>query len=123
MVYALRLYDVDAVNVPAFTAAFEEEPPWRHLSYELDGHLHTGLLHRSSFEPSFLSLTIWNSEEHFLAAENTAEFCNFNHLLRALASSYQSIGVFRYCGQPDIRAIPVRSLRIPAALPVSAVRQ
>jgi hypothetical protein len=29
MVYAIRLYEVHAANVPDFTAAFEGDPPWK----------------------------------------------------------------------------------------------
>ncbi len=40
--------------------------------------MHTGLLVRSMFPTVFLSLAIWQSEQHYLAAEDTTEFLNFN---------------------------------------------
>lgn len=123
MVYAIRLYEVHAVNVPAFTAAFEEDPPWQRLSYRLDGHLHTGLLARSTLQPSFLSLAIWQAEEQFLAAENTVEFLNFNRSLRILSASYQSVGIFRYRCQPEKEEIRAHSIRIPVTPSVQTVRQ
>lgn len=110
MVYAIRLFD--AVNVPAFTAAFEADPPWQRLSYQLDGYLHTGLLVRSTLPPSFMSLAIWQNKERFVAAENSVEYLNFNRSLRILSASYQSVGIFRYRCQPEKEEVPADSIRI-----------
>jgi hypothetical protein len=33
MVDEIRLFEVPTVNVPAFTGAFQDDPPWQHLSY------------------------------------------------------------------------------------------
>jgi hypothetical protein len=123
MVYAIRLYEVNAVNVPAFTAAFEDDPPWQHLSYRLDGHLHTGLLVRSTLPPSFVSLAIWQGEEQFIAAENSVEYLNFNRSLRILSASYQSVGIFRYRCNPEEMEISDHSIRIPTGLSAHTVRQ
>lgn len=123
MIYVIRLYEVHAANIPAFTAAFEEDAPWQRLSYRLDGHLHTGLLVRSTLPASFLSLAIWQAEEQFLAAENTVEFLNFNRSLRILSASYQSVGIFRYRCQPEKEDIPGHSIRIPPTLSAQTVRQ
>jgi len=123
MVYAIRLYEVPSVNVPAFTAAFEENPPWQRLSYQLDGHLHTGLLVRSMLPPSFVSLAIWQNEEKFVAAENSADYLNFNRSLRILSASYQSVGIFRYRCQPEEEQISDRHIRIPYDLSAHTVRQ
>lgn len=122
MLYVIRLYEVYGADVPAFIAAFEENPPWQRLSYRPDGHLHTGLLVRCTLPPSFLSLAIWQSEQHYLAAEDTAEFLNFNRSLRMLAASYQSIGMFRYRCQPE-KELHGHSIPISDALSTQAVRQ
>jgi hypothetical protein len=106
MVYVIRQYEVDAANFSAFTAAFAEDAPWQRLSFQRDGHLHTGLLVRSTLQPSFLSLAIWQSEQHCLAAEATAEFLNFYRSLRLLSVSYQSAGMFRYMLQPQPEEVP-----------------
>jgi hypothetical protein len=123
MVYAIRIYEVHAVNVPAFTAAFQNHPPWQHLLYQLDGHLHTGLLVGSTLLPSFVSLAIWQSEEQFFAAENSAEYLNFNRSLRILSASYQNVGIFRYRCQPEKEEILDHSIRIPVAPFAHRVRQ
>lgn len=123
MVYAIRLFEVQPVDVPAFTAAFENDPPWKHLSYQLDGHLHTGLLVGSTLPPSFVSLAIWQNEEQFIAAESSAEYLNFNRSLRILSASYQSVGIFRYRCQPEKEDIPAYSIRIPASPSAQPVRQ
>jgi hypothetical protein len=123
MVYAIRIYEVHAVNVPAFTAAFQDDPPWQRLSFQLDGHLHTGLLVRSTLPPSFVSLAIWQSEEQFIAAENSAEYLNFNRSLRILSAGYQSVGIFRYRCQREKEEILAHSIRIPVAPSAHSVRQ
>ncbi len=123
MVYAIRLYEVHAANVPAFTAAFEDDPPWKHLSYQLDGHLHTGLLVGSPLPPSFVSLAIWQSEEQSIAAENSVEYLNFDRSLRMLSASYHSVGIFRYRCQPEKETFPTYSIRIPATSSPHPVRQ
>jgi hypothetical protein len=123
MVYAIRLFEVHAVNVPAFTAAFQDDPPWQRLSYQLDGHLHTGLLVGSALPPSFVSLAIWHSEEQFIAAENSAEYLNFNRSLRILSAGYQSVGIFRYRCQPEKEEILAHSIRIPVTPSAHPVRQ
>ncbi len=123
MVYAIRLYEVHAVNVPAFTAAFQDDPPWHRLSYKLDGHLHTGLLVRSTLPPSFVSLAIWQGEEQFIAAENSVDYLNFNRSLRILSASYQSVGIFRYRCQPEEVEVRDRSVRTSIRLSEDTVRQ
>ncbi len=85
--------------------------------------MHTGLLVRSMLPPVILSLAIWKSEQHYLAAEDTAEFRNFNRSLRLLAASYQSIGMFRYRCQPEKEEVPDRSIRILFAPSAQQVRQ
>jgi len=123
MVYAIRLFEVPDVNVPAFTAAFQDDPPWQHLSYQLDGHLHTGLLVGSTLPPSFISLAIWQSAEQFVAADNSAEYLNFNRSLRILSASYRSVGIFRYHCQPEKEDIPSYSTRMPLDPSAQPVRQ
>ncbi len=123
MVYAIRLYEVADLNVPAFTAAFYDDPPWHRLSYHLDGHLHTGLLVRSTLPPSFVSLAIWQGEEQFIAAEKSVEYSNFNRSLRILSASYQCAGVFHYRCQPENEEIPTYSIRIPVTPSAHPVRQ
>jgi hypothetical protein len=122
MIYVIRSYEVHAVNAPAFVAAFEEDAPWQRLSHRLDGHLHTGLLVRSMLPPSVLSLAIWQSEEQFLAAEDTVEFLNFNHLLRILSASYLNVGIFRYRCQPEKEEIPAYATRLPVTPSAHPVR-
>ncbi len=116
MIYVIRLYEVHAADVPAFTAAFDEDGPWQRLSGRLSGHLHTGLLVRSTLPPVFLSLAIWQSEQHYLAAEDTVEFRNFNHSLRFLAASYQSTGMFHYRCLPKKEEVTLYSIRTPITL-------
>lgn len=123
MIYVIRLYEVHAADVAAFTAAFDEDGPWQRLSGRLSGHLHTGLLVRSTLPPVFLSLAIWQSEQHYLAAEDTAEFRNFNHSLRFLAASYQSTGMFHYRCPQEKEEIPSHSIHIPIALSAQLVWQ
>jgi hypothetical protein len=123
MIYAIRLYEVHAANVPAFSAAFEDDPPWKHLSYQLDGHLHTGLLVGSMLPPSFVSLAIWQNEEQFIAAENSVEYLNFNRSLRIMSAGYQSVGVLRYRCQPEKEEIPTCSIQMPATPSAHPVRQ
>jgi hypothetical protein len=122
MIYVIRLYEVQATDVPTFTAAFDDGP-WQRLSSRLNGHLHTGLLVRSTLPPVFLSLAIWQSEEQYLAAEDTAEFRNVDHSLRLLAASYQSKGMFHYRCRRGKNEIQSHSIRIPFALSAQPVRQ
>ncbi len=123
MVCAIRLYEVHVANVPAFTAAFDDDPPWKRLSYQLNGHLHTGLLVGSTLPPSFASLAIWQSEEQFIAAENSVEYLNFDRSLRILSASYQSVGVFRYRCLPEKEELPTYSIQMPATPSAHPVRQ
>ena len=87
MIYAIRSYEVQTADVPAFIAAFERDTPWRQLSYQIDAHLHTGLLVRSTIPPTFVSLAIWQCEEQFTAAENSVDYLNFNRSLRILSTA------------------------------------
>jgi hypothetical protein len=123
MIYVIRQYGVDPANFVAFTETFERDAPWQRLSFQRDGHLHTGLLVRSTLQPSFLSLAIWQTEQHCLAAEATAEFRDFNRLLRLLSVSYQSAGMFRYMFQPQPEEVPGPMGRNSTARSFQSVRQ
>jgi hypothetical protein len=108
-------------DVPAFIATFDEDGPWQQLSGRLSGHFHTGLLVRSTVPPVLLSLGIWQTEQHYRAAEDTEEFQKFNRSFRLLAASHQSIGAFRYRDQQDRMQIPTYSIRIPVDRSVQQV--
>lgn len=124
MIYTFRLFDVCTTDIPAFTAAFEDGP-WRRLSVRLSGHLHTGLLVQSKLASvsRFLSLEIWQSEQHYLAAQATANFQDFHRSLRLLAVSHQRVGTFSYHYPPDTAQIPSYSTRMPATPSVQKVSQ
>ncbi len=117
MIHVIHSYTVQAADVPAFIAAFEDAP-WQRLPLHRSGHLHTGLLVCSTLIPVFLSHGIWQSEQHYLAAQGTAEFREFYRSLNLLAESHQSIGTFRYHCQQNREPIPTYSVRVPVSPPV-----
>ncbi len=117
MIFVLRLYELDTVDVPAFTAAFDEDGPWRRLSGRLHGYIHTDLLLRSTFPTVFLLLEFWLSEQHFAIAESDAEVRGFLRSLRNLAASHQNLGVFCFRSQWEKETVQGSSFRMPPIFP------
>ncbi len=112
MIHVFHSYTVQAIDVSAFLATFDDGP-WNRLPLNLSGHHHTGLLVCSTLPPVFLQHGIWQSEQHYLAAQGTVEFREFNRTLNLLADSHQSIGTFRYHCRQDREPIPTYSVRMP----------
>jgi len=116
VIFVLHLYEVNAVDAPAFTAAFDEDGPWRRLSGRLRGYIHTDLLVRSSFPTVLLLLEFWQSEQDYEIAERNAEVRGFLRSLRNLAVSHQSLGVFRFRSQWKKEMIQDSSFQMPVDL-------
>jgi hypothetical protein len=110
------MYEVNAVDAPAFTAAFDEDGPWRHLSNRLRGYIHTDLLLRSTFPTVLLLLEFWQSEQDYEIAERNAEVRGFLRSLRNLAVSHQSLGVFCFRSLWEKEMIHGSSFQMPADL-------
>ena len=111
MIYIIHSYTVQAANVPPFIRAFEDGP-WQRLPLYRSGNLHTGLLVGSTLIPVFLSLGIWESEQHYLAAQDTAEFRAFDRSVNLLVESHLAIGAFRYHCRQDRETIPTYSVQV-----------
>jgi hypothetical protein len=116
VIFVLQLYEVNAVDAPAFTAAFDENGPWRHLTGRLRGYIHTDLLVRSTFPTVLLLLEFWQSEQHYEIAERNAEVRGFLRSLRNLAVSHQNFGVFCFRSQWEKEMINDSSFRMPVDL-------
>jgi hypothetical protein len=123
VIFVLRLYEVNAVDAHAFTAAFDEDGPWRRLSGRLRGYIHTDLLVRSTFPTVLLLLEFWQSEQHYAIAERNAEVREFLRSLRNLAVSHQSLGVFYFRSQREKDMIQGSSFQMPADLSGCRLRQ
>jgi hypothetical protein len=123
VIFVLRLYEVNAVDAPAFTAAFDEDGTWRRLSGRLRGYIHTDLLVRSTFPTVLLLLEFWQSEQHYAIAERNTEVREFLRSLRNMAVSHQSLGVFCFRSQWEREMIQGSSFRIPADLSEWRLRQ
>lgn len=116
MIFVLRLYEVNTVDAADFTAAFDEDGPWRRLSGRLRGYIHTDLLVRSTFPTVLLLLEFWQLEQDYEIAKRNAEVRGFLRSLRNLAVSHQNLGVFRFRSQWEKETIQGSSFRIPADL-------
>jgi hypothetical protein len=110
------MYEVNAVDAPTFTAAFDEDGPWRQLSGRLRGYVHTDLLVRSTFPTVLLLLEFWQSEQDYEIAESNAEVRGFLRSLRNLAVSHQSLGVFCFRSHWEKEMIQDRSFQMPVDL-------
>ena len=123
MIFVLRLYEVNAVDVPAFTATFDEDGPWRRLSGRLRGYIHTDLLVRSTFTTVLLLLEFWQSEQHYAIAERDTEVREFLRSLRNMAVSHRSLGVFCFRSLWEGEMIQSSPFQMPADLSEWRMRQ
>ena len=123
MICVLRMYEVNAVDAAAFTAAFDEDGPWRRLSGRLRGYVHTDLLVRSTFPTVLLLLEFWQSEQDYEIAERNAEVRGFLRSLRNQAVSHQNLGVFCFRSQWEKEMIQDSSFRMPVDLSAWRVPQ
>jgi len=114
VIYAIDVYTVLPRDTSAFSAAFENGP-WRRLSWQENGHLHTALHLRSTLPTTYLSLGIWKSEAHYLIAVADREFRDFLRSLKLLSTSSECIGAFHYQCQPLSQQIPSYPSRIPVS--------
>jgi Antibiotic biosynthesis monooxygenase len=96
MIYAIRLYDVQACNTPAFINVFEYEGPCRTLFSQFEGHIHTDLLQNPSFPSMFLSIEFWTSERAYGFAQGSPEVIEFTRSLRHLIAAQLALGTFAF---------------------------
>jgi quinol monooxygenase YgiN len=101
MIYAIRLYTVDAASVPAFTAAFRRGGLWTDMARFQAGHLHTDLLRNPSDSSKFLSIEFWTSIQALVAARRSPEVRSFVGWLDRQAIEHEGLGMFVFSLQPN----------------------
>jgi heme-degrading monooxygenase HmoA len=114
MICVINLYEIETVNVAAFVSAFDG--PWKRLSRQLPGHVHTQLLRRANGLLFFLVQDTWESERDHANAENSAEVYSFRQSLRTLVACQQSLGIFRFRDQWEQELSSDRTYRHPSNL-------
>lgn len=100
MIYAVRVYTVQAEVVPAFLAAFQRGGLWTDMSRLLPGHIYTDLLRSPSDSSRFLSIEFWTSINALLMARRSYAVRSFVGWLDRQAIDHEGLGMFVFPPQP-----------------------
>lgn len=101
MIYAVRLYTVDAASVPVFAAAFRRGGLWTDIARFQPGHLHTDLLRNPSDSSKFLSIEFWTSIRALVAARRSPEVGSFVGWLNRQCIDCEGLGMFVFPRQSN----------------------
>lgn len=112
MIYVVRVYTVDVVRVPVFTAAFRRGGLWTEIARLQAGHIHTDLLRNPSDSSKFLSIEFWTSVQALLAARRSPDVRSFVDWLRRQSIEYEGLGMFLFPPQSGTEATLDEATRI-----------
>lgn len=96
MIYALRLFEVDAAKCVAFTSAFDQGGLWYETAAKLPGHLFTQLLRHEGKRQIYLAFEFWDTEELFLLSRKSVSAIALHYWAQSAARYCLNLGTFHF---------------------------